>query len=382
MINFRTAKTFLKGVITKKAPMYVQFALSKSCNLKCKMCSAVESRKHENELTLHEIEKLASILSHMGVCMIILTGGEPFLRNDIVSIIKAFSKHHIEVRLQTNGLLISKSKLKTVIDAGVSEVTISLDSLHPETQDFINQREGSWDEIVKTISLFSQMFPIKGNMTGINTVVSKLNLKEIPSIIKFVTDIGFYVSLIPVHILGESSDFIVRKENKQFAFSKEDHEDIEMIYSEIIDMKRKGYHIHNSYRFLKESPDFLKYKRVHWTCTSPDLYFSISPSGKFLPCVDIDTDISMLDLNFLNYYFSAKFMKTIKDKVKECPGCMYACYPEVSFFCRDLKVFIERLIQGFKISQFTRKPRDYGELLKIAEKCKTQNEISIKEKVK
>ena len=367
MINVKTAKTFLKGVITKNSPMYVQFAISKGCNLKCQMCSAVESRKHEKELGLPEIEKLASILDKMGVTMIILTGGEPFLRKDIVEVIKAFSKHRIGVRLQTNGLLISGDKLKAVIEAGISEVTISLDSLEPEKQDFINQKSGSWHEIIRTIALFSQLFPIKGNMTGINTVVSKLNLHEIPSMVDFITQVGFYVSLIPVHLGDIDSNFIVRKENKQFAFTEEDHDDIDMIYSKIIEMKRQGYHVHNSYRFLRESPDFLKYKKIHWECDSPDLYFSISPSGKFLPCVDINTDIDMLAPGFLDLYYSRDFRNVLKKKVKECPGCMYACYPEITYFCRDLKVFFERIFQGYRISRFTREVKTYETLLMLAQ---------------
>lgn len=378
MINVKTAKTFLKGVITKNAPMYVQFALSKGCNLKCQMCSAVESRKHEKELGLLEVEKLASILDKMGVSMIILTGGEPFMRKDIVEVIKTFSKQRIGVRLQTNGLLISEDKLKAVIDAGVSEVTISLDSLDPEKQDFINQKNGSWHEIIRTIALLSQMLPEKGNMTGINTVVSKFNLHEIPPLIDFVTQIGFYVSLIPVHLKDTDSNFIVRKENRQFAFRKEDHGDIDKIYSKVIEMKRAGYHVHNSYRFLMESPDFLKHKKIHWKCDSPDLYFSISPSGKFLPCVDLDTDIYMLDPGFLGRYFSNDFKRAIRGRVNACSGCMYACYPEVTYFCRDRKVFFERLFQGYKISRFTRNVRKYEDLIRLVKEIQNYYKISKK----
>jgi MoaA/NifB/PqqE/SkfB family radical SAM enzyme len=73
MLNAKTALTFLKGVATKKAPMYVQFALAKGCNIKCLMCSVVENRTHEKELKLPEIDILASNLDKMGVSMINLS---------------------------------------------------------------------------------------------------------------------------------------------------------------------------------------------------------------------------------------------------------------------------------------------------------------------
>ena len=99
MINTKTALTFLKGVVTKKAPMYVQFALAKGCNIKCLMCSVVENRTHEKELNLLEIDTLAHNLDKMGVSMIILTGGEPFLRKDLPDVIKIFRKYNPDFKL-------------------------------------------------------------------------------------------------------------------------------------------------------------------------------------------------------------------------------------------------------------------------------------------
>jgi molybdenum cofactor biosynthesis enzyme MoaA len=99
MINTKTALTFLKGVVTKKSPMYVQFALAKGCNIKCLMCSVVENRSHEKELTLPEIDILAHNLDKMGVSMIILTGGEPFLRKDLPDVVRIFRKYNIHFRI-------------------------------------------------------------------------------------------------------------------------------------------------------------------------------------------------------------------------------------------------------------------------------------------
>lgn len=337
------------------------------------MCAAVESRRLERELTLPEIRHLAKTLQKLGVVFLILTGGEPFLRKDLVEIVEVFSSSGIKVRLQTNAMLVTEDKLQSLVAAGLEEVTISLDTLDSEKQDFINQCKGSWEKIIKGLSIFSQYLPVKGNMTGINTVISRFNIEEIPNIVKFVTQLGFYSSLIPVHIANShETDVVVRRFAPDFAFRPEDHESIDKTYSKLIEMKRQSYHVHNSYRFLRESVDFLKHKRISWRCDSPDLYFAISPSGNFLPCVDVKTEVSMLDDNFAGVFASKSFRKLVREKVQTCPGCMYACWPEVSFFCRDYAVFVERIIQGIKISRFKRRVVAYDEMLDLAEQIRKE----------
>lgn len=367
MENFRTLSLGLKSILTKKNPFYVQFALSKNCNLNCKMCQAVETRKHEQELKLNQIEELAKILSRLGVVFLILTGGEPLLRKDLPEIIKIFTREKIAVRLQTNAINITKEKINALVKAGLKNVTVSLDSLMLEKQDFITGRPGSWQEIMKGIALFSQHLPKRGSFCGINIVVSKFNLDEIISLIKFSSQIGFYASLIPVH-LSSRPEFIVRGTNKLFAFDKSDYEKIDNVYQQVIKLKKKGYLIYNSYKFLKESPDFLKYKKIHWRCQSPHLYFAISPSGGFLPCVDINMDEPMLgEQDFVKRYHSKEFKQKVRQVVEKCPGCLYACWPEVSYLVSDFSVLINRLLEGIKISQSHRQSIDFSAIIKLAE---------------
>lgn len=373
-MNLKTKLTMLKGVITKKSPIYVQFALSKYCNLRCSMCQAVEARKNERELNLDEIKKLASVLNRLGAGIIVLTGGEPLLRKDLPEIVKIFTEKGLEVRLQTNGLLATEEKIKAFLDAGLKEVTLSLDTLDPEKQDRINNQAGSWDKTIKALALFSDLLPKRGNMTGVNTVVSKLNIDEIPRIVKFVTAIGFYSSLIPVHLSSNNTgDFIVRADASQFKFSESDFGLINNIYAEIILMKKAGFHIHNSFRFLSESPNFLQYGKVNWTCDSPYLYFSISPGGYFLPCVDLKGTKSMLDDDFIEVFYSKSFQEDIRKTVKDCPGCFYACYPEITYFCRDFKTTVERFWQAYQISRTLRRPISYDGCIRLIEKIRYED---------
>ena len=367
MFTNKTKKAFIRGVITKKAPLYVQFAVEKNCNFKCQMCDIVKSRGNEETLNLTQIEEVAFKLNKMGVAMIILTGGEPLLRQDISDIVAIFTKHGIQTRIQTNGSLLTEEVLQKLIGARISGITVSLDSLIPEKQDSINQKKDSWNKVVNAIALMSKMLPTKGVIPGVNTVVSKFNLEEIPSIINFVTEIGFYSSLIPAHV-GTEDNFLLRKNDNNYRFEEKDFNKIDDVFKKVINMKSSGYHVYNTNRFLRETPDFLKFNKVHWKCDSPFLYFSISPSGKFLPCLDINSNINLLEDDFLRKFKSGEVASQLRKDVEKCKGCMYACYPEVTYFCRDWTVLSERIVQSLKMKFFTRKRLSNEKIREIATK--------------
>lgn len=362
----------LKRVVKKDTPLYVQFAVSKRCDLKCRMCQAVEARKKEHELGLPEILVLAEVLAELDIGVLVLTGGEPLLRKDLPEIVEAFTSRGISVRLQTNATLATDRRVGSLVDAGLKEVTISLDTLDPVKQDHINGSPGSWDRIIRGISVFSRHLPAKGSMSGINVVVSRFNIEEVPDLVRFISGIGFYASLIPVHLAGanggngDGGDYIVRTDAPEFAFTASDHPLIDSVYDRVIRMKKEGYLVYNSTRFLKESPEFLKHRSIKWKCDSPALYFSISPEGNFLPCVDIKTTRSMLGEGFTEEYRSEKFRREIRAMVEKCPGCMYACWPEITYLCRDPRVFAERMLQGVKVGRFRRRPMTREEMVAAA----------------
>jgi len=362
----KTQRALIKGVLTRKSPIYVQFAVTKLCNLKCRMCGSSVSRKDEAELSLPQIEKLADTLDKLKAGVVLLTGGEVFLRPDIADIARIFSRRGFTVRLQTNGILADEEKIKAVYEAGVRDITISLNSLIPEKQDALTGQKGSWQKIIEAISRFSRILPAKGSLLGVNTVVTPDNLGELPRLASFVTAIGFYSSFIPVHLSASGGDdFVIRKYSPESGFRPEEFAEIDKVYARLIRMKKEGHNIYNSYKFLRNSPAFLKGRRVNWHCDSPHLYFAISPSGNFLPCVDIKTSVSMLDDGFAELYNSKTFQDKIRQMVEKCSGCFYACWPEMTYLCRDPMVFLERALFGIRAAAKTRKPLSYPQCLDI-----------------
>ena len=346
--SYRQNINFLKCFAGIRAPLYVQYALSNACNMHCRMCNVVQARQREKELTITEIEQLADTLKQMGVGLIILTGGEPLLREDIAKVVRTFHDRKFSVRIQSNGMLFSKDLLEELKSSGLGGITISLHSLSAEKMAYITNQPDALEKLSEAICLLNEVFSSPEYILGINTVVCGLNIDEIPAIVKFATRVGFSISLIPVH-LDRGDQFIVRGKDLTFDISKNDYPAIDRLYDELISLKRGGYNIYNSEHFLKESPAFLKSGKVSWKCESPDLYFSISPSGIFLPCVDLEGSYSMLDPGFLQLWKTAAFKNEIRDRVAKCSGCMYACYPEFSYMLHSKSHFIRRAFEYRKM---------------------------------
>lgn len=146
---------------------YLRMAVTDRCNLRCFYCMPEEGIKYlpKKELfTFEEIERLVVLLAQMGITKIRLTGGEPFVRNDLMQLIRRIVEvEGIEdVHITTNGILTSPhiAELKSL---GIASVNLSLDTLDRDRFKRIARR----DEFAKTWETFQQLvasnIPVKIN---------------------------------------------------------------------------------------------------------------------------------------------------------------------------------------------------------------------------
>ena len=115
---------------------YLRLSVTDLCNLRCVYCmpaGGVEKRRHEDVLTVEELEEIARSAGRCGIRQIRLTGGEPLVRRGIVDICArtAAAPGVEEVCMTTNGLLLPKLAPE-LRKAGLRRVNISLDTLSPE----------------------------------------------------------------------------------------------------------------------------------------------------------------------------------------------------------------------------------------------------------
>ncbi|MCC6285536.1 MAG: GTP 3',8-cyclase MoaA [Phycisphaerales bacterium] len=113
----------------------LRISITDRCNFRCIYCMEPDVRfaPRESLLTVPEIVRIAAIAESLGVCKVRLTGGEPTLRPDLASIIAGIRRETaVEIAMITNGSLLSREALAEWKAAGLTRLTVSIDSLRPE----------------------------------------------------------------------------------------------------------------------------------------------------------------------------------------------------------------------------------------------------------
>ncbi|KAF1811504.1 molybdenum cofactor biosynthesis prote [Eremomyces bilateralis CBS 781.70] len=165
---------------------YLRISITERCNLRCLYCMPEEGvplSPQSHMLTSPEIYYLASLFVSQGVTKIRLTGGEPTIRKDIIPLMQSIgslrSKGLRELALTTNAISLHR-KLDSMVEAGLTGVNISLDTLDPFQFQLMTRRNG-FEAVKKSIDKILEMNRLGANIRlKINCVVMRgLNDREI-----------------------------------------------------------------------------------------------------------------------------------------------------------------------------------------------------------
>ncbi len=157
------------------------------CNLKCAHCraSAVNERD-PNELSTEECFSLIDNIASFSNPVIILTGGEPLMREDVFDIAKYGMEKGLRMVIATNGTLITDNVARKMAEVGIPRVSVSLDSAIPEVHDKFRGVKGAFEASLKGLEAVKRA----GIDFQINTTITKRNINEIEDILNFVIKTG------------------------------------------------------------------------------------------------------------------------------------------------------------------------------------------------
>lgn len=381
MFSSLSKVTLARAALFQDAPVYVQFYVTARCNLTCEQCNIIYANSDVREATLDEIKLIADNFAKMGVAIVLLTGGEPFARKDLPEIIRAFESRGVHVRMQTNGFA-SEEQIVNAIEAGGKDISISLDSLQPATQDKINgEFNESWHQALKAMALFTKHLPAEGSFASLGCVLQPQNMGDIEDVVRFGTEISWFTSLVPAHVSDYGHPRGFRTFDQSLRFAPKEWPVVDSIIERVRAMRKEGYLLFDSDQYLDDIKRFVRDQPIEWrkhndnVCDTPNLYFALLPNGEFAPCCDhrLDNSYPAYDPAFPTIYKKKSWREEVAQVTRVCEGCMYGSYPEMTISMRFMAAKLQR-VGTFLTSPPKKKwPLTYEELLEKAEAIRNES---------
>lgn len=168
-------------------PFMVSYSITTKCNLKCKHCySDSVDRAAPDELTTEEAYLFIDDLADWGIGLLIIDGGEPLCREDLLDILKYASSKGIRTTIGSNATLIDESVAKNLLEAGVMAIAISVDGADAETHDSFRGLNGAFEQTFKGINACRTAgLPFQFNM-----VIRKDTLPQLGDMLRLAVDSG------------------------------------------------------------------------------------------------------------------------------------------------------------------------------------------------
>lgn len=185
-------------------PLLVDISVTNRCNLNCSYCSADSGpfARKKDELSIEMLDSLFKELDYMGVPRVGITGGEPFMREDILEILELFSKYRFTKILNTNGILINDKISRKLVPLNLDRICVTLDGSKSEIHD--SQRgKGSFNKVIEGIrNLQRYNLPVSTLFT-----LGKHNVDDLINTIKLNDKLGIeYMSVMVICPTGRAND--------------------------------------------------------------------------------------------------------------------------------------------------------------------------------
>ena len=293
----------LKNYALKNAiPINCTMEISYYCTLKCKHCYLKGLRnKEKTELTTKEIKSFIDQFKKLGGTFLTITGGEPFLRNDILEIIKYARNKYIAVSILTTGNFLTKQIIDELSNLYIHQIQFSLYGANAKTHDSITQINGSFKKTMEAINYSKTKLD-----THISLSINSLNINNYEELIKFVKKLN-----IPY-----STNYIMfpfKKTAKPSPFN--------LNYNQIYKCLKTTKNINKGRLFEKNYNDFV--------CNAGRSLFSIDPFGNIKPCIEIPKifgNIKKTELKtILKLMKNSEYTLKVKD-LEDCNKCEFKNY--------------------------------------------------------
>ena len=294
-------------------PMLASIEMTKHCNAGCDFC---DDWKTTHSPKLGDVVDMARVLNPM---VLALTGGEPMIEKRLPEIIREVkaSQGFIYIYVVTNGSLLTEERAWEMFDAGLDQLSISLNYLD-ERQDEERKLPGLW----KHISTLVPKITGRGHNVVANTVIMRDNLDQIVPIARRMHEWRAKVSY--------SCYTAFKNGNRGHYFTDEELDRLRGIVQELVEHKKRVGNITSSRFYLERIVPYFANPDGVRGCKAGNGFVQLTPDGQVRQCADFAPFV---------HYKEYRGMEAT-----ECTRCWYACRgeSEASFSLERVTELIQR----------------------------------------
>ena len=313
--GLKKATSIATRALAPGKPHHAQWLITRKCNYRCAGCN-VWKEQDPRELETSEIKKGLDVLKKMGIVDLVLSGGEPLLRDDIGEILDYASKSFVTTICDNGSLAAEK------IDSlrNVDFVAISIDSLDESKNDSMKDVPGAWKKAMEAVEILQN----EGINVSVTPTISQKNMYEIVDMTNYFTQ-----KSIPVWFCLYSYD-LSTDENQLFRIGKadeqyviKDNEAMIDLCNSLIEMKKKNKKILMTNKLLKTVRGLFGEDRRDWKCQALSNFLVIDHLGRIAGCHSHPSAASIFDLP---KKWNSQQFKQLRETYSNCTECNYLCY--------------------------------------------------------
>jgi len=313
-----------------RLPFKLGLAVTYRCNLKCSMCNIWQKAEGRDEIQLNEIKEFFNRVNKFS--WVTITGGEPFLREDlplIAETVTYYCRNLSVLHFATNGMLEEKiieliRKVHNLHKKLHIAVTVSIDG-PPQLHDKIRGVRGSWERAIRT---FKALKKISRVQPRIGFTFSHANLRSFAEMVRSIKNSYQNIKSDDINVnVFHKSGFYYGNQDLPGLDKRVLSEEISSILNTEIEETSLANLLRRTY--LKLYLKYLSAGKSPLRCKALSSSFYLDPYGNIFPCPIYNQkvlNIRQIDQDFLKIWNSQDF-KNLAHRCSDqlCPGCWTPC---------------------------------------------------------
>ncbi len=272
-------------------PKWIAWEVTRHCNLRCVHCrsSSELAIQGHPDFSLSEAKRILDDISSYAKPVVVLSGGEPLLREDVFEIAGYGTDKGLRMCMATNGMLVTDEIAGKMKDSGIKMCSLSLDGATAAVHDDFRSVQGAFDGVMRAAEVFRN----NGISFLINSSFTRRNQEEIPKVYELAKKIGatawYMFMIVPTGRGDDLMNELISSEDYEnllnWHYDMEKQEDELLVrptcapsYYRVLRQRAKGDAAAPERRNLKFSTGGSK------GCLAGQLICLIDVDGNVLPC--------------------------------------------------------------------------------------------------